>query len=80
MDTTHMDINLLRAVSTVLCFGLFLGIVCWAFRARNRAEFEQAALLPFEPDEPQPNPSPQALNPQDLYPQALNPQNLNPQN
>lgn len=50
-----MDINTLRTASTVLCFGLFLGIVAWTFRARNRADFEQAAQLPFEQDSTGPN-------------------------
>lgn len=46
-----MDINTLRSIVTVLAFALFIGIVLWAYSGRNKAEFEQAALLPFEEDD-----------------------------
>jgi cytochrome c oxidase cbb3-type subunit IV len=42
-----MDINDLRVVVTLLSFAAFAGIVVWAWSARNRAAFEQAAMLPF---------------------------------
>jgi cytochrome c oxidase cbb3-type subunit IV len=45
-----IDINTLREIATVLCFGTFVGILVWAFSRRNRARFEQAANLPFEQD------------------------------
>lgn len=45
-----MDINTLRSVATVVCFVAFIGIVYWAWSGRNKADFEQAARLPFEQD------------------------------
>jgi cytochrome c oxidase cbb3-type subunit 4 len=47
-----MDLNLMRALVTVLLFAAFVGIVCWAYARRNRARFEEAARLPFVDDEP----------------------------
>jgi len=43
-----MDINQLRSIVTVLALVLFIGIVIWAWSARNRARFDEAARLPFE--------------------------------
>ena len=45
-----MDINTLRSIVTVAGLICFLGIVWWAWSGRNRADFEQAARLPFEQD------------------------------
>lgn len=42
-----MDINDLRAWVTLLSFAVFAGIVVWAWSARNRKAFEEAANLPF---------------------------------
>jgi cytochrome c oxidase cbb3-type subunit 4 len=44
-------LNLLRAVTTVLAFAAFLGVVAWAWSRRRRDEFEQAANLPLEEDD-----------------------------
>lgn len=46
-----MDINDLRSVITVLAFASFAGIVAWAWSGRRKAEFEEAARLPFTEDE-----------------------------
>ncbi len=46
-----MDINDLRILVTLLSFGVFAGIVAWAVSSRNRARFDEAAMLPFL-DEP----------------------------
>ena len=46
-----MDINDLRAASTLLAFIAFIGIVWWAYRRRSREGFEEAAHLPFADDE-----------------------------
>ena len=46
-----MDVNTLRALLTLLCFVLFLGIVAWAWSSRSRARFEEAARLPLEDDD-----------------------------
>ena len=47
-----MDINDLRTLMTVLTFALFVAILCWAFSAKRKRAFEEAALLPFTADEP----------------------------
>jgi cytochrome c oxidase cbb3-type subunit 4 len=44
-------LNLLRAVTTVLAFVAFVGVVAWAWSRRRRDEFEQAANLPLEEDD-----------------------------
>jgi len=43
-----MDINLLRSIVTVVMFVFFVGVTIWAWSARNRAGFDDAARLPFE--------------------------------
>ena len=45
-----MDIGLLRSLVTVLSLCVFVGIVWWAFSRRNKAQFEEAAMLPFAED------------------------------
>ncbi|MDR0480016.1 MAG: cbb3-type cytochrome c oxidase subunit 3 [Burkholderiaceae bacterium] len=44
MDT----INLLRVITTVASFVMFIVIAVWAWSARNRERFDEAAQLPFE--------------------------------
>ncbi|HOP90860.1 MAG TPA: CcoQ/FixQ family Cbb3-type cytochrome c oxidase assembly chaperone [Ottowia sp.] len=46
-----MDINMLRSIVTVVALVVFVGIVVWAWSARNRTRFEEAARLPFENDD-----------------------------
>jgi cytochrome c oxidase cbb3-type subunit 4 len=43
-----MDINDLRSLFTVLVFGSFVGIVWWAYSARRKERFDEAARLPLE--------------------------------
>lgn len=43
-----MDVNTLRIVATLVCFGVFLGIAAWAYSKANRQRFDEAARLPFE--------------------------------
>ena len=45
-----MDINLLRSIVTVVSLVLFVGIVAWAWSKRRKADFDEAARLPFEQD------------------------------
>ena len=45
-----MDINVLRSIMTVVSLLTFIGIVVWTWSARNRSNFEEAALLPFTDD------------------------------
>jgi cytochrome c oxidase cbb3-type subunit 4 len=49
-----MDLNDLRSAVTLLAFGLFVALLAWAFSARRRAGFDQAAHLPLadETDSP----------------------------
>ena len=46
-----MDINVIRSVITVLCFAAFMGIVFWAWSAKRKAAFDEAANLPFLDDD-----------------------------
>ena len=48
-----MDINLLRAIITVVAFATFLGIVIWTFSGARRPRFEDAARTPFDGDDGQ---------------------------
>ncbi len=45
-----MDINVLRSITTVAALVAFLGIVWWAWSKNRRADFDEAARLPFEQD------------------------------
>jgi cytochrome c oxidase cbb3-type subunit 4 len=47
-----MDINTLRTTITVLALITFLAIVAWAWSSRRRADFDAAARLPLEEDDP----------------------------
>ena len=47
-----MDVNVLRIVVTVASFVIFLGIVVWALSRRNKADFDEAAQLPFQESKP----------------------------
>ena len=47
-----MDANDLRAVFTLVMFILFVAIVLWAFSARNRERFAEAARLPLDDEQP----------------------------
>lgn len=43
-----MDINDLRSAVTVVSLLTFVGIVVWAWSRRNKASFDEAAMLPFQ--------------------------------
>ena len=45
-----MDINVLRSAVTVVGFVLFVGILVWAWRPAQKAQFDEAAQLPFRTD------------------------------
>ena len=45
-----MDINTLRGIATVLAFAAFIGVCWWAFSARRKQSFDEAANLPFADD------------------------------
>ena len=46
-----MDINDLRGLSTLLLMIAFIGVCIWAYSAKRKSAFEEAAELPFA-DEP----------------------------
>ena len=46
-----MDVNDLRAVTTVVMFLAFIGIVGFALARHRRAGFDEAARVPFLDDE-----------------------------
>jgi cytochrome c oxidase cbb3-type subunit 4 len=46
-----MDFSMLSSVLSALLFVVFIGIVAWAYAARNRGRFEEASLLPFDDEE-----------------------------
>jgi len=45
-----MDVNDLRVVTTLLAFAVFIGIMVWAYSARNKKDFEAASKLPLDQD------------------------------
>ena len=47
-----MDVNDLRAVSTLIMFLAFIGIVWFALSRHRRAGFDEAAQVPFLDDAP----------------------------
>lgn len=42
-----MDINALRSLVTVAAFAAFIAILVWAFLPARKAQFDDAAQLPF---------------------------------
>ncbi len=46
-----MDVNDMRVAVMLLGLVLFLGIWVWSWSSRRRADFEEAANLPFVDDE-----------------------------
>src|SRR5437870_3630990 len=46
----HMTIEDLRIAVTAISFLVFLGLLAWAWSARNRRGFDEAAHLPFAHD------------------------------
>ncbi len=45
-----MDVITLRSIFTVACLCVFVGIVVWAYRRGNKAQFEEAARLSLKDD------------------------------
>lgn len=46
-----MDINLARAIITVVSLVAFIGIVVWAYGKGRKSRFDEAARLPFADDD-----------------------------
>ena len=47
-----MDINILRSIFTVVIFVAFIAIWVWAWSKKRKAEFEEAANMPFDDEVP----------------------------
>ncbi len=48
---TFFDVNFWRSATTVVSFFVFIGILLWAYAPKHKAEFDEAALLPFQNDQ-----------------------------
>ncbi len=40
-----------RSIATLVCMMTFIGIVIWAYSARRKSDFDEAAMLPFADEE-----------------------------
>ena len=45
-----MDVTTLRIIATLVSLATFIGIWYWAFSRRNKADFDEAARIPFDQD------------------------------
>ena len=45
-----MDVNTLRTLVTLASFIAFVGIVCWTYSSKRKADFTEAANAPFVQD------------------------------
>ena len=43
--------SIILSVWTVIVLVLFLGIVAWAWHANNKADFDDAAMIPLNDDD-----------------------------
>ena len=50
MDLTALS-EIARSLWVVWLMMLFLGVVFWAFRPKNRRRFEEHGMIPFKSDE-----------------------------
>jgi len=46
-----MNYGLIHSVWTVMMFALFIGIIVWAWSAKRKKQFDEAARLPLEDDD-----------------------------
>ena len=46
-----MNFGLIHSVWTVLLFVLFIGIIVWAWSAKRKSRFDEAARLPLEDED-----------------------------
>ncbi len=47
-----MDINDLRGLATVFAMIAFIGVCLWAYSSKRKAQFDDAAQLPFADEAP----------------------------
>ncbi len=45
-----MDVNDLRVAVTVAAFCLFIAVLVWTYRPARKAQFDDAAQVPFRSD------------------------------
>lgn len=45
-----IDINILRSIFTLIIFVAFIGMCIWAYSKNRKAEFDEAANIPFQDD------------------------------
>ena len=45
-----MDFTLIQSIWTIVIMVTFLGIVVWAWSGKRKADFDEAARLPFDDD------------------------------
>ncbi|MBI3545271.1 MAG: cbb3-type cytochrome c oxidase subunit 3 [Gammaproteobacteria bacterium] len=46
-----MDFDFMHSIWTVVMFVLFIGIVAWAWSAKRKRRFDEAARMPLEDDD-----------------------------
>ena len=47
-----MDSTLLQIIWTVVAFVFFIGVVIWALSSRRKADFDKAARMALDDEEP----------------------------
>jgi len=47
-----MDTTLVQIIWTVFAFVFFIGVVVWALSGRRKADFDKAARMALDDDEP----------------------------
>lgn len=47
-----MDIGTLRGIGTLMVFVAFCGLLFWVFSSKRKAQFDDAANLPFDDEGP----------------------------
>ena len=48
-----MDIGTLRGLGTLLVLIATLGVICWAYSGKRKADFDEMAQMPFREEPPQ---------------------------
>jgi cytochrome c oxidase cbb3-type subunit 4 len=48
-----MDTGTLQGIGTILAMAAFVSICVWAWSSKNKADFDEAAQLPFADDQPE---------------------------
>jgi len=47
-----MDFTLIQSLWSIVVLVTFIGIVLWAYSSKRKTDFDEAARLPFDDDEP----------------------------